>query len=159
MIVIRKATAKDVPGMKAAFREAWHEDYAAAGEYYASGQLVDPYYETSSGPFGSRKVLVESTADTIKDRISGPFTAFVACDGKKVVGYAICEKNRRQFWLNDLIVAKSHQKQGIGLKLFDTLAKEHDHLYLWVNEKNPAVRFWEKLGFRKVLGETLMLKR
>jgi GNAT superfamily N-acetyltransferase len=158
-ITIRKATSRDVPAMKAAFRAAWHGDYAAAGEYYASGELVDPYYETSSGPYGSQDVLLESTADTIKDRIKAPFSAFVACDGEKVVGYAICEKNRNQFWVNDLIVSRNYQNRGIGGMLFNRLAKGRGSLYLWVNERNPAVKFWGKLGFRKVLGEMLMVRR
>jgi GNAT superfamily N-acetyltransferase len=158
MIKIKKATKKDVPAMKGVLRAAWHDNYAAAGEYYATGEFVDPYYETSSGPYGSQKVLLESTAKTIKDRIGGSFSAFVACDGKKVVAYVIGERNLKQFWINDLIVSKKYQGQGLGIALFEQLAKKHGHLYLWVNEKNPAVKFWEKMGFRKVLGEQLMVR-
>jgi hypothetical protein len=43
--------------------------------------------------------------------------------------------------------------------LFNRLAKGRGSLYLWVNERNPAVKFWGKLGFRKVLGEMLMVRR
>lgn len=32
-------------------------------------------------------------------------------------------------------------------------------LYLWVNAKNPALKFWKKLGFKEVLREVLMIKK
>ena len=50
-----------------------------------------------------------------------------------------------------LYLLQSAQKQGIGRRLVQTLARrlseeEHRTLLIWVNAQNPACRFYEALG-------------
>jgi ribosomal protein S18 acetylase RimI-like enzyme len=140
---------------------AWHRDYGAAGEFYAASQLSDPNYATQTGPYASIEEFVSVNAQSIKERIKEPFTAHVALDNGRIVGYIICEHQPGGLWVNDAVVLPEFQSKGVGKALFEHATKGADNKYIWiwVNTKNPATNFWKKLGFEEVLTETLMRKR
>lgn len=155
---IRQATTDDVEGMKKVLIEAFHDSYIGAGEFYSSNQFVDPNYATSSGSYYDLKALLEDNLNNIGNRLEEPFKAFVAVDNE-LIGYAITEKHKGKLWINDLVVKPGKQKKGIGKKLFEAVTKNHDQVYIWVNSKNPAIKFWENLGFSTILEEKLMMSK
>ena len=155
---IRQATADDVEDMKKVLTEAFHESYIGAGEFYSSNEFVDPNYATSSGRYYNLQALLKDNLNNISNRLEEPFKAFVAVENE-IIGYAITEKHNGKLWINDMVVKPDQQKKGIGKKLFEVATKNHEQVYIWVNSKNPAIKFWEKLGFDTVLEEKLMMTK
>jgi N-acetylglutamate synthase-like GNAT family acetyltransferase len=92
-------------------------------------------------------------------KLKKPFEFFVAEKNKEIVAFLIIEKNKKAFWINNMMVKKESQRKGIGKNLLEFASKNKKPLYLWVNSKNPAKHFWSKLGFKKILQETLMIKK
>jgi N-acetylglutamate synthase-like GNAT family acetyltransferase len=157
-MLIRRATPGDVRGMKDVLRDAFHDSYIGAGEFYSSSQLVDPNYATTSGSYYSLQSLLEDNLSSIEGRLKGPFNAFVAVERGEIVGYAITEIHKKKLWINDMVVRRDKQKRGIGRQLFDAATKGHGQIHIWVNSKNPSMEFWKKMGFGEVLEEKLMVK-
>ena len=158
MVSIRRARAGDVGQMVDALVDAYHGNYSAAGEYYARQEMVDPNYETTSGPYYSRSMFVEENAKSIRSRLREPFRAFVLLDGKRIVGYIITEDHLGRTWINDTVIRRGYQSRGLGKRLFRHAARGKKEVYLWVNAKNPARDFWKREGFSEVLRECLMRK-
>ncbi|HEX8523442.1 MAG TPA: GNAT family N-acetyltransferase [Tepidisphaeraceae bacterium] len=52
-------------------------------------------------------------------------------------------------WVNQLYIAPSAQRQGLGQRLLDFAKRHHPTLDLWVFEENPhALRFYQREGFQ-----------
>ena len=158
-MIIRRAVLGDIEKIKAVVRSSFHENYAAAGEFYSAQQLADPNYATQTGPYYSREIFISDIINGLPEKLAKPFETFVACDGSKVAGFITIENNNGKRWVNTIFVGKSYQRLGLGKELFEFAAGGKGGLYLWVNSKNPAVGFWKKLGFRPVLQEMLMRKK
>lgn len=156
---IRKATKKDLPEIIKIIETSFHKQYPAAGEFYSIQQFTDPNYATQNGPYYSLKCFVKSMVCELKNKFRKPFEFFVAEINKKIVGFIILENNAGNFWVNNIIVKKGYRGRDIGKKLFNFAAKNKRPLYLWINAKNPATKFWKKLGFKEILREVLMIKK
>ncbi len=155
---IRNAGHKDLAAIKKIIRSSYHKKYAAAGEYYSVQQFTDPNYASESGPYYSLGIFVQSMISDLKSKLEKPFEFFVAKLNKELVAFIILEKNGQAFWVNNIMVKKEFQGMNIGERLFEFTTKNKKPLYLWVNSKNPAKKFWSKIGFKKILQETLMFK-
>ncbi|MFH0949092.1 MAG: GNAT family N-acetyltransferase [Candidatus Aenigmatarchaeota archaeon] len=158
MIKIRKAHSGDILQMVKVLQDAYHKNYSAAGEFYARQELVDPNYETTSGPFYSTKMFVAENVKSMRRRLKKPFKAFVMLDKNSIIGYIIIEDHLGRTWINDMVIKKDYQNRCLGKKLFRHATKGKNKVYLWVNTKNPALRFWKKQGFKELLRECLMIK-
>lgn len=161
---IRKATKKDLPEIIKIVEGAFHKDYGAAGEFYAAQQMVDPNYASDTGPYSSSEMFMKSMIDDMRERLGKkfryPFEIFVAEDrDKNTIGFITLENNAGNFWITNIMVEKKFQKNKVGKKLFEFVAKNKKPVYLWVNVKNPAIKFWKKLGFKEILRESLMRKK
>lgn len=155
---IRRANEKDLPEIIKIIKTSFHQNFAAAGEFYSAQQFVDPNYATATGPYYSLKTFIESMISDLKDKFCKPFDFFVAEINKEIVGFIIIENNKGKSWIVNIMVKKKYQRKNIGKKLFNFVVKNKKPIYLWVNVKNPAIKFWKKLGFKEVLRETLMIK-
>ena len=158
MVSIRKATIDDISHMKKIVRDAFHDDYAAAGEFYSVQQLVDQNYATQTGPYYNKDIFIEDIIRGLGEKFKEPFETFVACEDGKVVGFISMENNNGRHWVNNIFVNPEFQGQDVGRQLFDFATKGKGELWLWVNANNPAAAFWEKLGFKSVVHEKLMRK-
>ncbi|MBU0530088.1 MAG: GNAT family N-acetyltransferase [Nanoarchaeota archaeon] len=159
MIKIRKARLADANRMIQVLVDAYHGNYSAAGEYYSRQELVDPNYQITSGPYNSREVFVRENVKSLNKRLKSPFEAFVMFDDNDMIGYIIIENHLGRTWINDIIIKKNYQNKDLGRKLFLHATKNKKQIYLWVNMKNPAFKFWKKMGFNEVLKECLMMKK
>lgn len=153
---IRKASVKDIDFMKKIFLKSTHKDYFGAGEFYLREEYVDPNYKSMSGPYNSRKTFIKNNVESLKERVKAPYLSYVLISEKEIVGYIIVEKHLNRYWVNDLIIDKDHQNKGYAKSLLDKVIKDKKNVYLWVNTKNPAKKFWEKESFKEVLKESLM---
>lgn len=154
-MLIRKAKKEDAKEIQEVFRDSYHKDYGAAGEYYSTEEFVDPNYATDGGPYGSQKEFVESLAKQLPERLKGR-EAYVAVHNNKIVGYIIGEKQNKKYWIYDIIVKKKYQNKKIGKTLVNKLIKNKCNVFCWVNAKNPALKFWKKFGFETVVKEILL---
>lgn len=155
---IREATPSDVEGMKGVLRDAFHNTYTGAGEFYSSSQFVDPNYPLNAGPYYNVQIFLEESLANIEKRLTWPFRAFVAVGDKKIIGYIITEIHKGRLWVSDMAVKPNYQKRGVGKNLFKVATQHNNQVYIWVNSKNPALEFWKKLGFAEILEEKLMVK-
>jgi GNAT superfamily N-acetyltransferase len=109
-------------------------------------------------PYYSYNIFLKNNLLSLKERIEKPYFCYVLLLDEKLIGYIIIEKHLKRFWVNDLIIDVKYQKKGYGEMLFKYALKDKKDVYIWVNEKNKAKKFWEKQGFKKVLTEVLMKK-
>jgi GNAT superfamily N-acetyltransferase len=158
MILIRKAKKEDLKSMILVFKKSIHNSYDGAGEYYFKEEYVDPNYKSLTGPYYSYNLFLKNNLLSLKERIEKPYFCYVLLLDEKLIGYIIIEKHLKRFWVNDLIIDVKYQKKGYGEMLFKYALKDKKDVYIWVNEKNKAKKFWEKQGFKKVLTEVLMKK-
>jgi GNAT superfamily N-acetyltransferase len=141
---VRKATPDDLLGMAKVHVETWKGTYR--------GMVPDERLD----------------ALTVERDIAGGFGSwlgepppgvrqFVAVTPKdEVVGFAMAAPNRESVdgYLGELgaiYVAKAHQGKGVGTELVSSVAEhllEHrmPSMIVWVFEKNPYRRFYERLG-------------
>jgi ribosomal protein S18 acetylase RimI-like enzyme len=155
-IKIRKTTLKDLLQIKEILLNALHKDYFGAGEYYFREEFVDPNYSSLKGPYYSKEQFIKNNLKSLKERITKPYLSYVLFLKKEMVGYIIIEKHLKRYWINDFVIKKEFQDKGYGKIFFDFLIKDKKDVYIWVNKKNPAKKFWEKQGFKEVLEEVLM---
>ena len=77
-------------------------------------------------------------------------TLLVALDGDHVAGYALFDLPRDEIRLVQLVVAESHQGQGIARALLDMIARDHNErrgILLSCRNDFPAHRLWDRLDF------------
>ena len=79
----------------------------------------------------------------------------LACDGGKVVGFALSRSVLNEAELLLLAVARSHQGKGIGALLLDRFVmisqrKGVEELHLEMRDGNPALQLYERAGFSEV---------
>lgn len=147
MLVIRKATPSDVPGVLALVKEL------AA-------------YEREPD------AVVATEADFLRDGFgeAPAFHVLVAEDAQgEVIGFAFyffsysTWVGRRCLYLEDLFVQPAHRGKGAGIALMRTLAKEavakECRRFVWqvLDWNEPAIEFYERLG-GKVLREWLTVR-
>jgi len=163
---IRRARKKDLPAIIKIIKAVFHSNYPAAGEIYLSQLLVDPNYATATGPYYSREVFIKSLISDTRNKFGKPFEVFLVesdtsttLNIKEIIGFIILENNKGNYWITNIMVKKKYQGKGVGKKLFDFATNNKKPLYLWVNAKNSAVKFWKNFGFKEILREILMIKK
>jgi N-acetylglutamate synthase len=84
-----------------------------------------------------------------------PGLSFVARDGDKLVGAALCGNDGRRGYLHHMAVDPHYRRQGIGKRLVDCcLAKlqlvniTKCHLFVYIDNE-IGQSFWEKTGWKK----------
>lgn len=155
-IKIRKASLKDLKDIKNIFLNSVKKEYFGAGEYYFREELVDPNYKSLTGPYYSKEHFIKNNLKSLKERLVKPYLSYVMLFKKEMIGFIIIEKHLGRYWINDFVIKEEYQKKGYGDYFFKYLKKDKKEIYLWVNKKNPAKKFWEKEGFKEVLEEVLM---
>ncbi len=85
------------------------------------------------------------------------FRCFVAEDGNEIVGMALyyyrySTWKGKTIYLEDLVVKQDRRRQGIGARLFETLAKEAKNIgakrmeWQVLDWNEPAINFYKKYG-------------
>lgn len=156
---IRRATKKDLPKVIKIIKAAFHRRFPGMDAFYSAQQFAYPYYATSADPCYSREIFVKSMISDLKNRFRKPFEFFVAEIDKEMVGFIILEEHFGHFWVNNMMIQKKYQGRSIGKKLFNFVTKNKRPTYLGINVKNPALKFWKKLGFKEILQEVLMVRK
>lgn len=150
---IRRARASDAPAIATVHVAAWHETYR--------GQIPESML---------RALSVHDRTERWRRILTMPdpameTAAFVAlCDGRTVVGFGSCGRQRTPAHLADglegeisaLYVLQAHHRRGLGRQLMAEMARDLTArglrgAGLWVLRDNlPARRFYETLGARVV---------
>ncbi|MFN2174263.1 MAG: GNAT family N-acetyltransferase [Candidatus Promineifilaceae bacterium] len=117
---------------------------------------VDDFDEVYALWLESEEIIV-SDVDTRNDIVRllerNPGLSFVAQDGEQLVGAVLCTHDGRRGYIDQLVVRKSHRRQGIGKGLvsrciFNLMRNGIRKWHLFVEEDNQdAVAFWKKLGW------------
>lgn len=104
----------------------------------------------------------------LKDCYSTPRSyGIVATADDKVFGFAIgyveAWYEDKHFYLKEMCVQSTHQRNGIGTKIMDMLhqdlaSKGVSMIYLLTMRDSPAAAFYEKCGFSNNPKITMMLK-
>jgi len=156
---IRRATKKDLSKIIEIIKVTFHRRYPGMDNFYSAQQFADPYYASTAVPFYSKEVFIKSMISDLKNKFQKPFEIFVAEIEKEIAGFIILEKHLGNFWVNNMMIKKEYQGKGIGKKLFAFATKNKRPLYLGVNAKNPALKFWKRMGFKEISQDVLMVKK
>lgn len=86
-----------------------------------------------------------------------PTLWFLACEGEKIVGSALCEYEEGTAWVGSLSVLRPWRKRGLGLALLYTAFGEFYHrgmhkvaLYVDAQSLTGATRLYERAGMHLV---------
>jgi ribosomal protein S18 acetylase RimI-like enzyme len=110
--------------------------------------MAQPGFEVSEGSrFYAREVLQEWIASPGREILT------VADDGEGMLGFLICRPFIGTALLENLAVRPEHQHRGIAKALLDDCLQRLaalgiGHLSALVREANPALGFFERMGFR-----------
>jgi GNAT superfamily N-acetyltransferase len=146
-ISVRKGAKKDKEVVLQILKESWHSGFAGT---------LDCLWRTETEG---------RTAEELSDYLDGklpeyphPQTWLAFCDGKPA-GALSCGTHRGRFWLWEIFVKHKYRGLGIGERLVGAALKDCTHkVYLDVNIRNPAVKFWRKMGFRPVVRSMVMVR-
>jgi GNAT superfamily N-acetyltransferase len=142
LLTIREAEPADAAQIAQVNFEAWRSTYTG---------ILDPAY-LEARSLEEQVKLWQETLTTVNPSSK----RFVALSGRDVVGYSGGGRNpdtRSPFQseLFGIYVLKSLQGKGLGHQLTLVLAhwllaQGHQSMQVWIMEKNPYRRFYEKLG-------------
>ena len=135
--VVRPATAADLDAVRALLRDTWHQVY----DPILGAAAVDEVIARWHAPALLAAQLGEARASFL-----------VACAGGLVVGHGFAhERAPATLVVSRLYVRPSHQRQGLGTRLFEALVARHPaaaRLRLFVAAENArGVAFWRRAGF------------
>ncbi|NDJ22929.1 GNAT family N-acetyltransferase [Nostoc sp. B(2019)] len=147
-MLLREATLKDVPVIARVHVDTWQTTYR--------GIVPDSYLAQLS--YEKRERGWEEILRSAKD--TQQFT-YVAVDALgQIVGFANggLERTGNPIYkgeINAIYILKTHQRHGIGYRLFMVLLKrlaqtDIHSMLVWVLADNSACRFYEALGGQKV---------
>jgi len=129
--------------MKVELREMTMDDY---DEIYALWKATEGL--DHKGEDTSRKNILRFLE-------RNPNLSFVALDGGKIIGAALCGHDGRHGYIHNLAVDKDYRKQGIGRSLvgrciYALLSIDIHRCHLHVLGDNKAgIEFWRKLGWKQ----------
>jgi ribosomal protein S18 acetylase RimI-like enzyme len=85
--------------------------------------------------------------------VRNPGLSYIALDGEKTVGAALCGHDGRRGYIHHLSVLSSHRKQGIGRSLVSRcmfallqIGISKCHLFVF-GDNQDAIDFWKKVGW------------
>jgi len=141
MIEIIKATALDLPLIRHLAEQTFHFTYLPLQPKEKVDYLFDLMYSPAS----------------LADQMKNGQQFVVAKDEGEYLGFASYEincKNLLTTKIHKLYVLPTAQGRGVGKKLIDSIAEiarknKNKILSLNVYRQNPALDFYEKIGFRK----------
>ncbi len=153
-ITIRRAKAEDANTISLMNREI--EDKDISNEYWAKTdksilKLTLPFDESKSIPF------IEMLRRKIKSKTS---IILVASDNSKIVGFIWVDIYKKYYsavkkyaYIEGFFVDKDYRGSGIATKLYSnakTFIKKKgiNYIRLDISVKNPAIKLYEKLGFK-----------
>lgn len=137
---IRNATIEDLEGIANVLEKAYHENYAGVGEL-----LFDSY---------EKEKKVKAFRKDFPKEIS---RYRVMEENGKIIGFISFVKFENMISLLNASVLPEDQGKGIGTQLINQFKEESKELRLDVNEKNEAMKLYEKLGFKIVLKDIGMV--
>lgn len=142
---IRKAKRSDFSKFVRVDKEAWHNKYIG---------ILD-YYDRTETPVKSIKWDKEHYFHSGKE---GKLSIFVADSNGEILGYIVLLERLLRVWVQDILVRKMYQGNGIGTALMNYVLKQKHHVFLTVNKKNKrAIKFFKKFGFKPILEDMLMI--
>lgn len=126
-------------------REATPEDEPFLLEVYASTRIDElaglGWNDDQKRAFIKMQFVArERTYPRVDDRI-------ILLDGRPV-GRMLVERNEARILLRDIAVLTEYRNAGIGSRLIQDLMNEGKPIELHVVSSSPAVRLYERLGFR-----------
>ena len=147
-MIIREATDKDISKIARVHVDTWRTTYR--------GILSDDVLGNLS--YGKRKNSWHRIFNNALKDVN--FTYVAEDESGRIVGFANggMEREDNPFYkgeLNAIYILESHQQKGIGHELVRVVAERLSQMEIysmltWVLANNPACRFYEKLGGKKV---------
>jgi ribosomal protein S18 acetylase RimI-like enzyme len=136
------------------------QDMEVCVELYNEVFSADPWYDEWTSTEQIKNYLNELVANPV-------FEGFVAYDSSDII--AVCLGHKRSWWtgkeffIDELFVAKNMQGKGIGTQLLDyvesnRLIGDCVRLILLTNNDLPAEKFYLKRGFKRNNKRIIMVK-
>jgi len=126
--------------MKTNMREMTIDDYDVAYALWESSEGVG--LSDADSKVGIKNFLIRN-----------PGLSYVAVDGEKIIGAALCGHDGRRGYIHHLSVQVAYREQGIGRSLVNRcmfalmrIGIAKCHLFVF-DENQGAIKFWEKAGW------------
>ena len=143
-ILIRKAKLEDVKAIAKVHVDSWRTTY--------QGIVPDSFLESLS---------YEEREQILKSGIEANQVYIAEDESGKIVGFASGGKERTGKYdayigeLYAIYLLEGQQGKGLGQKLFQSVVddlkeKQLNSMVIWALADNPACRFYEKLGGKKI---------
>jgi diamine N-acetyltransferase len=134
---IRKATPHDLETIQEIAYQTWPVTYSSILNADSLSYMLNYFY----------------SIDALSEQMNNGQQFFIATFNDVAVGFgSVSRHDHHTFKLNKLYVLPGIQKTGAGKALMDhafEIAKTNNatHILLNVNRNNPAIGFYQKLGF------------
>lgn len=132
----------EVPNMPITLREMTPEDYDAAYALWQASEGI------GLGADDSKKGITRFLA-------RNPGLSFVALEGRRLVGAALCGHDGRRGYIHHLAVAESHRRRGVGralaaqcLSALKRAGINKCHLFVFARN-HPALAFWRTIDWEQ----------
>ena len=143
-MIIRKAELKDITGIAKVHVDSWRTTY--------KGIVPDTYLDSLS---------YENREQIWKRGIEENHVYIAENENNQIVGFATGGKERTRKYdgykgeLYAIYLLEAQQGKGLGQKLFKSVVNDLKEMKLnsmliWALEENPACRFYEALGGKKI---------
>jgi len=135
-LIITTATIDDIPAIQRIAYKTWPVAYGSILSKEQIEYMLDEMYDKVS----------------LTQQLNSSHQFFIAHKGGEAIGFASVSKEDGFFKLNKLYVLPAMQNTGAGKKLLHAVieyVQKHGgiKLLLQVNRNNPAVSFYNKMGF------------
>ncbi len=164
LLTLRPATLADAVQIARVHTQSWRETYAhiLSADYLAKLSVEDSEQRwrknlsqpPSSGRFNF--VAEDPQAGIVGFCSGGPFRADWDVPSDPALMQRLARDYDAEFYA--AYILKSHQAQGLGRRMFQTVATElrargFKSMLVWVLKENPACAYYEKMG-GKLIGQT-----
>ncbi|SHJ04912.1 Ribosomal protein S18 acetylase RimI [Hymenobacter daecheongensis DSM 21074] len=140
-IAVQPATLADIPTIVALAEATWEPTY----RFIISREQLEYMYRVIYTPASLRRQMVDNGHRFLLLSAEGHACGFASYSAKEPAG---------TYHLNKIYLLPSHQGQGLGQHLLEAVESAVREaggtvLELNVNRHNPALAFYERLGFQR----------
>ncbi|MGS2739574.1 N-acetyltransferase family protein [Sinomicrobium sp. M5D2P17] len=150
MIEIREASTGDIPIIQQIANHTWPDTFKDILTEKQIAYMLDMMYST------------EALAEQMQQK---GHRFFLAAEGEAYLGFLSCETGYRSIpktKIHKIYILPETQGKGVGKKLIEkcrqvAAEKKDAILSLNVNKYNPAIGFYERIGFKKTAEEVISI--
>ncbi|SDW89925.1 L-amino acid N-acyltransferase YncA [Marininema mesophilum] len=147
-MIIRKATIDDTSNIAKVQVESWRSTYSG----FIPADYLDSLSLSEKEALWHKVISANKSSTYVVEIPSHQVIGFVNGGPEQTGAFPYSHE------LYAIYILKEYQQQGLGIRLFQELAKDGIHSFVvWVLAQNPSREFYKYLGGRKIATEMVTI--